>query len=89
MSKIRRILTTDARAERVVARNPNRTRGARANANPARLARSLWSRVQNQKFPYQSIFGGGCGGSRLKNERKFYGFVSAASFLQKGLVFVF
>jgi DNA-binding XRE family transcriptional regulator len=34
---------------------------------------------QNQKFPYLSIFGGGCGGSRQKNERKFYGFVSAAS----------
>jgi len=50
----------------------------RGEANVARLALPPVAN-QNQKFPYQSISGGGCGGSRLKNERKFYGFVSAAS----------
>jgi hypothetical protein len=79
MSKIRRILTTDARAACVVALNLIvRTRGARANANLARLALPPVAN-QNQKFPYQSIFGGGCGGSRLKNERKVFGFVASAS----------
>jgi hypothetical protein len=65
MSKIRRILTTDARAERVVARKTHRTRGARANANPARLALPSVAN-QNQKFPYQSIFGGGVWGEPLR-----------------------
>ena len=88
MSKIRRILTTDARAERVVALSQFVRSDCAGEANSARLALPPVAN-QNQKFPYQSIFGGGCGGSRLKNERKFYGFVSAASFLQKGLVYVF
>ena len=35
------------------------------------VARSLRSREQNQKIPYLSFFGGGCGGSRLKMKGSF------------------
>jgi len=63
---------------------PNRTLRSRGEANNARLARFLRSRVPKPKiFPYNSFFGGGCGGSRQKMERKIFGFGSAASGLQK------
>src|SRR3989344_3700136 len=44
----------------------------RGDANPARLVRSLRSRAKPKNFPSLFlIFGGGCGGSRQKMERKF------------------
>ena len=54
MNKIRRILMTNARAERVVALNQIVRIRVRDGANSARLA-LLPVANQNQKFPYQSI----------------------------------
>jgi len=40
--------------------------------NDARLVRSLRSRYKTKSFPsFLNVFGGGCGGSRQKVERKF------------------
>ena len=57
----------------------NRTRGARGGLKfnrtlqSARLARSLRSRERKPKIflTFHVFFGGGCGGSRQKMERKF------------------
>ncbi len=67
--------------------NLPRTRRARGEANLARLA-LLPVANQNQKFPSFQKNGGGCRGEPQKIDRKFYGFVFAASFLQKGLIFI-
>ena len=55
----------------------NRTCGARANANPARLARSLRSREQKPKIflPYSFLSVGGVGGAD-KNGKEIFGFAS-------------
>jgi len=63
-SKIRRILMIDARAERVVAWNPI-VRSECLWAPTLRASHTPCGRVYKTiKFPYQPIFGGGCGGSR-------------------------
>ncbi len=67
--------------------NLPRTLGLRGGANRARLALPLVAN-QNQKFPSFQKNGGGCRGEPQKIDRKFYGFVFVASFLQKGLIFI-
>ncbi|MCR4283691.1 MAG: hypothetical protein NUV64_00005, partial [Parcubacteria group bacterium] len=69
-----------ARAERVVALNPI-VRAEHVPTPTLRASRSLRSRTKTKNFLTNPFSAGGCGGSRLKNERKFYGFVSAASYL--------
>jgi len=88
MSKIRRILINFARAERVVALSQI-VRSDFVVKRTMRASRSLRSQTKTKNFLTYPFSAGGVGGSRQKNERKFYGFVSAASFLQKGLVFIF
>ncbi len=67
---------------------PNRTLGLCGEANSARLELPSVAN-QNQKFPSFQKNGGGCRGEPQKIDRKFYGFVFAASLLQKGLIFIF
>jgi len=60
----------------------NRTRGARANANPLRLARARQTRAgQKPKIflTFLLFFGGGCGGEPTKNGKEFFGFASPSA----------
>jgi len=65
MSKIHRILMTDARAERVVTRNPI-VRAERVPTPTLRATHAPFGRKPKPKIPYQSIFGGGVWGEPLK-----------------------
>jgi len=85
MSKIRRILMTDARAERVVALNQI-VRSDFAVMLTIRASRSFQSRTKTKNFltfPFKTA--GGAGGSRKKMKGNFMVLFSSLHYSRKGL----
>ena len=85
MNKIRRILKTNARAEREVALSQIVRSDNVVTPTCARLA-LLPVAYKTKNFLTNPFKRRGVPGGPQKNERKFYGFVFVASLLQKGLI---